>query len=40
LFLRVAILREKELKEKVKDFEEINNEVDIKSILKERDEFK
>jgi predicted RND superfamily exporter protein len=38
--LMQALIREKEHKERVKQFEEINNNVDINLIIKERDEFK
>ncbi|KRX00930.1 P-loop containing nucleoside triphosphate hydrolase [Pseudocohnilembus persalinus] len=38
--LREALLREKEYKKRVDQFEQINNTVDIQAVLKERDEYK
>jgi len=34
------MIREKELQARVDDFSKLNNNVDISSLLKERDEFK
>ncbi|KAL4466133.1 hypothetical protein ABPG74_004370 [Tetrahymena malaccensis] len=38
--LHAALMREKDLKERVQEFEKINNNIDIKAIINERDEYK
>lgn len=38
--LQASLLRERELKDRVSQFDQINNNVDINSLLKEKDEYK